>query len=109
MATTIPESASPTTDAKETGIVVRFSPTNLTSEKYDETVRRMKQDGAWPPDGLELHVLFGPDDKLRVSEVWASRAQFDAIGERLMPILKDVGIEFASDPEILEVRNLITR
>ena len=56
---------------------------------------------------MEFHVLFGSDDKLRVSEVWASRAQFDAFGERLMPILKDVGIEFAGDPEILEVRNLV--
>jgi hypothetical protein len=107
MATMIPESASSTTDAKKTGIVVRFSPTNLTSEKYDEVLRRMEQDGAWPPDGLEFHVLFGSEDKLRVSEVWASRAQFDAVGERLMPILKDVGIEFAGDPEILEVRNLV--
>ena len=108
MATTVPQSASPTTDAKETGIVVRFSPTNLTREKYEETLRRMKQAGAWPPDGMEFHVLFGSEDKLRVSEVWASRAQFDTAGERLMPILKDVGID-AGDPEILGVRNLITR
>ncbi len=109
MATTVLQSASPITDAKKTGIVVRFSPTNLTTEKYDETLRRLKQDGAWPADGMESHVLFGSEDKLRVSEIWASRAQFDAFGERLMPILKDVGIEFAGDPEILEVRNLITR
>jgi hypothetical protein len=108
MATTVPQLATPTTDAKETGIVVRFSPTNLTREKYDETLRRMKQAGAWPPDGMEFHVLFGSEDKLRVSEVWASRAQFDAVGERLMPILQDVGID-AGDPEILGVRNLIIR
>lgn len=34
MASTIAESASPTTDALKTGIVVRFSPTNVTAEKY---------------------------------------------------------------------------
>jgi hypothetical protein len=107
MATTIPESASPTMDATETGIVVRFSPTNVTHEKYDETIRRLKQEGTWPPEGLEFHVLFGPEDNLRVSEVWASKAQFDAQSERLMPILKDVGIEFAGEPEILEVHKLI--
>lgn len=54
-------------------------------------------------------MLFGTEDKLRVSEVWASRAQFDAFGERLMPILKKVGIEFSSEPEILEVRNVVKR
>jgi hypothetical protein len=107
MASTIPESASPTTDARKTGILVRFNPTNVTAEKYNESLRLIKEAGAWPPDGMEYHVLFGSEDKLRVSEVWASRAQFDAFGERLMPILKKVGIEFSSEPEILEVRNVI--
>jgi hypothetical protein len=40
MASTIPDSASPTTDVRKTGIVVRFKPTNLTSEKYDEALRK---------------------------------------------------------------------
>ena len=107
MATTIPESASQTTDATETGIVVRFSPTNVTREKYDETMRLVKQAGTWPPEGLEFHVLFGPEDNLRVSEVWASKAKWEAQSERLMPILKDVGIEFAGEPEILDAHNVI--
>ena len=36
-------------------IVVRFNPTNVTREKYDESVRRLEQAGLWPnPAGLEL-------------------------------------------------------
>ncbi|HLF00075.1 MAG TPA: hypothetical protein VI540_09275 [Gaiellaceae bacterium] len=90
-------------------IVVRFSPTNLTTENYDESVRRLEEAGAWPPDGLEYHVFFGSQGNLRVSEIWDSREQLEAFGERLMPILADVGIEFAGDPEIFEVHNIIKR
>lgn len=90
-------------------IVVRFSPANLTPEKYDETVRRLEEAAIWPPDGLEYHVLFGSEGNLRVSEIWDSREQLDAFGERLMPILADVGIEFSGGPEIFEVHNIVKR
>ena len=90
-------------------IVVRFSPTNLTAEKYDESLRRIEESGTWPPDGLDYHVFFGPDGNMRVSEIWDSREQLEAFGERLLPILADVGIEFSGDPEILEVHNIIKR
>ena len=89
-------------------IVVRFKPTNVTKEKYDESLRRMEEAGIWPnPPGLEVHVAFGPDDDLRASEIWSSREQFDAYGEKLMPILSDMGIEFSAEPEIFEVQNLV--
>ena len=90
-------------------IVVRFSPTALTAEKYDETVRRLEEAGGFPPDGLDYHVCFGSDGNLRVSEIWDSREQFAAFGERLMPILADAGIEFSGDPEIFEVHRIIKR
>ena len=91
-------------------IVVRFSPANLTREKYDESVRRLEAAGAWPsPAGMEVHVLFGDEGNLRVSEIWASREQLEAFGEQLMPILEDIGIEFSGEPEIFEVHNIVRR
>jgi hypothetical protein len=91
-------------------IVVRFSPANLTKEKYDESVRRLEAAGLWPdPAGLEVHVLFGPEGNMRVSEIWDSREQLQAFGDQLMPILTDIGIEFAGEPEIFEVHNLTKR
>ena len=91
-------------------IVVRFNPTNVTRETYDESMQRLEAAGAWSqPDGLELHVLFGSEGNLRVSEIWDSREQLEAFGEQLMPILADVGIEFAGEPEIFEVHNLVRR
>ena len=90
-------------------IVVRFSPTSMTAEKYDDTIKLIQQAGTFPPDGLDYHVCFGSAGNLRVSEIWDSREQFAAFGERLMPILADAGIEFSGEPEIFEVHNIIKR
>jgi hypothetical protein len=90
-------------------IVVRFNPTNVTKEKYDDSLRRIKDAGKWPPDGMEMHVLFGTDGNLKVSEIWDSPEQLQAFGDRLMPILADVGIEFSGDPEIFEVHDIVKR
>jgi hypothetical protein len=89
-------------------VLARFTPTSVTVQKYDESIRRLEQGGDWPPDGLEYHVCFGSDDNIRVSEIWDSQEQFDAFGERLMPILADMGIE-PGEPELLEVHNIIRR
>ena len=108
MATTN-SSAAPVMDARKTSILARFAPTsNVTTEQYDETIRRLEKSGDWLPKGLECHVAFKSDGKFRVSEIWDSREQFDAFGERLMPVLKDVGIE-PGKPEMLEIHNIIKR
>ncbi len=91
-------------------IVVRFHPTSMTTEKYDDTIRRHEEAGIeLPPDGLDYHICFGSDGDLRVSEVWDSQEQFQAYGERLMPILADAGIEFSGEPESFEVHKIIKR
>jgi len=91
-------------------IVVRFSPTSMTAEKYDEAVRKHEEAGVeFPPDGLEYHICFGSEGNLRVSEIWDSREQLEAYGEQLMPILADVGIEFSGSPEVFEVHNIVKR
>ncbi len=91
-------------------IVARFNNTNLTAEKYGEANRRLEEAGLWPnPDGLEYHVCFESEASLRVSEIWDSREQLEAFGQRLMPLLADVGIEFSGDPEIFEVHNIVKR
>ena len=108
MATTN-SSAAPVMDARKTSSLARFAPTsNVTTEQYDETIRRLEKSGDWLPEGLEYHVAFKSDGKFRVSEIWDSREQFDAFGERLMPVLKDVGIE-PGKPEMLEIHNIIKR
>jgi hypothetical protein len=109
MATTSSASETPVMDARTTRMLVRFTPaSNVTTDQYDETIRRLEKSGDWLPDGLELHVAFKSDGKFRVSEIWDSREQFNAFGERLMPVLKDVGIE-PGEPEMLEIHNILKR
>jgi len=89
-------------------ILVRFTPTAVTTQQYDESIRRIKETGDWPPDGLEYHVAFGSDRNLRVSEIWDTREQWEEFGKRLMPLLADIGIE-PGEPELLEIHNIVKR
>ena len=91
-------------------IVVRFAPPSPPpTSQYDETIRRLEGDGGeFPPDGLEYHIAFLVDGGIRVSEIWDSREKWEAFGQRLMPILADVGIE-PGTPEVFEIHNIIRR
>jgi len=89
-------------------ILVRFDPKSLTAEQYDESVKRLEEAGDWPPDGLDYHVCFGSDGELKVSEIWDSQEQLNAFGERLMPVLADVGIE-PGEPQLIEIHNIVRR
>src|SRR3954467_7837619 len=109
MATTNP-SAAPVMDARKTSFLVRFAPTSdVTTEQYDETIRRLEKSGDWLPEGLEYHVAFKSNGNFRVTEIWDSQKELDTFGERLMPLLKDVGIELSGKPEVLEIHNVIKR
>jgi hypothetical protein len=105
---TPPTSATPIRDVRKAKMLVRFTPEHVTSEQYDESLSRLEKSGDWPPAGLEYHVAFKSNGDFRVSEIWDSREQFEAFGERLMPVLKDVGIE-PGEPEMLEIHNIIRR
>jgi hypothetical protein len=87
-------------------ILIRFAPASMTAQQYDEAIRGLEEAGVWPPDGLDYHVCFGTEGNLRVSEIWDSREQLDAFGERLMPILSEVGID-PGEPELLEIHNIV--
>ena len=88
-------------------VLIRFAPASLTAEQYDESIRRLGE-GEWPPDGLDYHVCFGSDGNLRVSEVWDSQEKLDSFGERLMPVLADIGID-PGKPEVMEIHNIVKR
>ena len=91
-------------------ILVRFTGTpSMTAEIYDATMPAIEASGEFPPDGLEFHVAFSSGGSFRVSEIWDSQEQFEAFGERLMPILTAGGIELAGPPEIIEIHNIIKR
>jgi hypothetical protein len=89
-------------------VLVRFTPASLTAAQYDASISKLEEVGDFPPDGLEYHLCFGSEGNLQVSEIWDSREQLMAFGERLMPVLAEVGIE-AGEPTLLEVHNIVKR
>jgi hypothetical protein len=88
-------------------ILVRFAPTSMTTEQYEAVKKRVSEGHDFLPDGMEYHVCFGPEGNRRVSEIWASREQFDAFGERLMPVIQEAGIELGGEPEFFEIYSQI--
>jgi hypothetical protein len=89
-------------------VVVRHQPKGLTREQYDEVSRRMEAAGDWPPDGMDMHVLFGAEGDLRVSEIWDSEEEFRSFASRLMPVLDEVGVPY-SEPEVFHAHELQKR
>jgi hypothetical protein len=90
-------------------ILIRFAPSGLTSEQYDNVGRKLQEGGHWPPQGLLAHVCFGTSGSLRVSEVWESREQQEQFAQNLMPVLREAGVDMSGQPEILEVEGYFMR
>src|SRR5262245_31120191 len=83
-------------------ITVRIHPRNMTRQQYDTVRDALIGAGDWPADGCQLHVLFGEENDLRVSEVWESRAKLDAFGDKLRPRIQAAGIQLSGEPEVFE-------
>jgi hypothetical protein len=90
-------------------VLLRFPADANTTEQYDEVIRRLREGGDFPPDGLEYHVCFLADGHVRVSEIWESQEHANAFGERLMPMLAEAGIDLSGQPEVFEIHNIIRR
>ena len=89
-------------------ILIRFTPSGMTSEQYNAVGQKLQEGGHWPPQGLLAHVCFGPSGNLRVSEVWESREQQEQFAADLMPVLQEENID-PGEPEFLEVEGYLMR
>ena len=90
--------------------VVRLSPkSSVTAEQYDQSWEALeKAKLEWPPAGLDYHVcFFGPDGNVLVSQIWDTQEQFEAFGERLIPVLAGAGIEFSGPPVVFEAHHIV--
>ena len=87
-------------------VLIRFAPPSLTADQYDKAVARLREDGVLPAEGLDYEICFGEDGNLKVSQVWDTKEHMEAFGQRLMPILQDLGID-PGRPEIVKVHNII--
>jgi hypothetical protein len=84
-------------------MVVSYPPSNVTRQQYDTVRNALTESGDWPADGCQVHVLFGDESNVRVTEVWESREKLDAFGDRLRPLMEEAGIQLSGEPEVSEV------
>src|SRR6478672_8111934 len=79
-------------------ILIRYAPSNLTREQYDKVNEILQENGPdGPPTPLQLHVLFGDDGDLRVSEIWESEdAWQQAWDGGLKAALDSAGVEMSA-------------
>src|SRR3954469_14044060 len=90
-------------------ILIRYTPSGMTSEQYNNVGQALQGAGDWPPPGLLAHVCFGSSGNLHVSEVWESREQQEQFAEKLMPALQGENVDLSGEPQVLEVEGYFMR
>ena len=83
-----------------------FTPSSFTPARYDDAIKRLEKAGAGSPPGRLYHVAMEADGLIQVFDVWESEATFQAFGETLLPIIKDLGAD-AGQPQASPVHNMI--
>ena len=94
-------------------IVAVFQSPSLTQAIYEETVRqltggksRLNSPSDWPVEGLLAHAAGQGPTGFRVVDVWESEDAFRRFGEKLMPILKAVGV--VGQPEVYQAHTFVS-
>jgi len=95
-------------------IVAVFQSPSLTRETYEQVVRkltggrrsRMESSADWPVEGILVHAAGQSAAGFRVVDVWKSEEAFRRFGEKLMPILQEVGIE--GEPDVYQAHAFVS-
>jgi hypothetical protein len=94
------------------GAYFRFE--GATLDQYDEACRRlnngqpMRALSDWPGGGCLEHSAWAEESGgLHVFDVWESPQAFQAFGEKLMPVMSEVGIAPA-EPHLVELHNFVS-
>jgi heme-degrading monooxygenase HmoA len=89
-------------------VLVRYSPTSLTRETYDRVNAALGEPGGpeGPPTELALHVLWGDEPHLRVSELWESEEAWRRFYDGpLSQAFRAAGLE-VDEPERVAVHSI---
>jgi len=93
-------------------IVAVFEGPGFTQQSYEESVRKltgknkMTSPSEWPVEGLLVHLAGQGPHGFRVVDVWASEDAFRRFGEKLVPILQQLGID--GQPEVYPAHTVVT-
>ncbi|MGI9022974.1 MAG: hypothetical protein ACR2HV_07050 [Acidimicrobiales bacterium] len=86
---------------------VYFAVQGMTAEKLAVVHQQLEAIGQANPPGRTFHAGFHVGDGIHVFDVWDSQETFEAIGQHLMPILAEQGID-PGQPRIGEIELLVT-
>jgi hypothetical protein len=94
-------------------VVALFQSPSLTQEKYEASVvkvtggkPRAESPADWPVEGLLAHIAGQSPSGFRVVDVWESEEACQRFAEKLLPILRDIGVE--GEPEVYPTHSLVT-
>ena len=63
--------------------VLTFTPSGMTTAKYEETIKKLNDAGAGAPKGRRYHVCYGDADSVQVTDIWDSMEDFQGLDRRL--------------------------
>src|SRR5437867_1209605 len=94
-------------------VVAVFQEPSLTQEQYEESVSRltsgksrMESPSDWPVEGLLVHIAGEGENGFRVVDVWESEEAAQRFGEKLTPILQEVGV--STDVELYPAHTFVS-
>ena len=96
--------------ARRLGVAsARFVKTGITADEYDQMREKLGVGDAPPAGGVFHAAAVGEDGKIRVFEVWDSREQAEAWGEKVRAVRTEGGFSEPLSIEYLDVHNVVQR
>ena len=92
------------------GVIFNFP--GGTTEQYDEVCRGLNNGqplrslADWPGGGCLSHVVGATPGGLCVLDVWESAEKFQAFGQKLMPVIQQVGLK-PDEPVVFPAHNFV--
>ncbi|MBA2384062.1 MAG: hypothetical protein H0V68_05295 [Actinobacteria bacterium] len=93
-------------------VVLVHQGAGLTRETYEEVVRRisggsgLNSPADWPVEGLLVHAAGEAEGGFRVVDVWESEEAAARFGEKIGPILQEVGV--TAEPEVYPAQTFVS-
>ena len=84
-----------------------FRPTGFTPAVYENATKQLEQAGAGfgHVPGRRFHCAMEVDGAIAVFDVWDSMEQFETFGEKLVPIMKKLGVD-PGQPQVMKVHTV---
>lgn len=93
-------------------VVLVHQGAGLTKESYEDVVRKitggsgLSSPADWPVEGLLVHAAGEGPNGFRVVDVWESEDAAARFGEKLGPVLQEVGV--TAEPEIYPAHTFVS-